>query len=712
MWRRYRHTGFHLIWLLLLVFLIRSLAASVELPNATYLSSFSEGLYAPIRIATDAQGNAYVTETRRHRVSVLDSSGNLVRMIYGIQSPLGIAVDNRGKLYVGDRETGSVTILNPDGSSAGKLGIGIGQFTMPADIAIDSQNKIYVVDSKEDCVKVFDQNGSYLSQFGDSKLVFPTGIAIDETNDAILVGQYGGLEDGKNAARIQIFDRNGNWKKSIGQYGSKPGEFTRIQGLAVDGKGRIYVTDCFQSTVQVVDYTGRSLAFIGNYGTGPGQLRLPSDVALDRYNRLWITSSDNGRVELFGIDEFSLPGGESSSDTEGSFGMELGVGVNFISVPLKPSTDWHLSDLAAHIGSGVVSILAYSSDEGKFVNYLPSFTDDVSANVPVTGSAAYIIVMSEAKTVKFQGTAWEREVDLPSGVSMFAVPRQPSGEWRLSDLVTHIGDGLIHLITYNRFRRQCEAYFPGVRSSLNTTVEGGVGYLAVMSQPKKVLFEGDAWRDRPLIPAAPIVDGPALSNIPVLVITGEALNLETGQTLEKISIEIKNSYTDVTQTVTTNSDGVYVAAFIDLVDNRAATVGDVLQMKATGPRWLSKTITYTLTAEDIQRNHIELPPMELEAMPRESVLLPSYPNPGNPETWIPFRLNADADVVVEIYNLSGQQIRTLALGQKSAGNYIDRQRAARWDGKNNAGESVTSGVYFYTLRAGTFEATRRIVILK
>ena len=91
---------------------------------------------------------------------------------------------------------------------------------------------------------------------------------------------------------------------------------------------------------------------------------------------------------------------------------------------------------------------------------------------------------------------------------------------------------------------------------------------------------------------------------------------------------------------------------------------------------------------------------------------PNYPNPFNPETWIPYRLAEDAFVTLTIYNDSGQVVRTLDIGHQVASIYESRSKAAYWDGRNDLGESVASGVYFYTLTAGDFSATRKMVILK
>ena len=98
--------------------------------------------------------------------------------------------------------------------------------------------------------------------------------------------------------------------------------------------------------------------------------------------------------------------------------------------------------------------------------------------------------------------------------------------------------------------------------------------------------------------------------------------------------------------------------------------------------------------------------------PDETALLPNYPNPFNPETWIPYQLAKDADVTVTIYDIRGGVVRRLALGHQPAGFYYGRGRAAYWDGRNALGEQVASGLYFYTFTAGDFTATQKLLIRK
>ena len=99
-------------------------------------------------------------------------------------------------------------------------------------------------------------------------------------------------------------------------------------------------------------------------------------------------------------------------------------------------------------------------------------------------------------------------------------------------------------------------------------------------------------------------------------------------------------------------------------------------------------------------------------VPETTALLANYPNPFNPETWIPYQLSKAADVTISIHAAEGAAVRTLTLGYQDAGMYKHRSQAAYWDGKNELGETVASGLYFYTLTAGDFTATRRMLILK
>jgi hypothetical protein len=101
-----------------------------------------------------------------------------------------------------------------------------------------------------------------------------------------------------------------------------------------------------------------------------------------------------------------------------------------------------------------------------------------------------------------------------------------------------------------------------------------------------------------------------------------------------------------------------------------------------------------------------------DALPKRTQLLANYPNPSNPETWIPYRLSEDGDVTLVIYGISGKEVRRFHLYKQLAGEYEDKQHAIYWDGRNQAGEPVCSGVYFYCLQAAGISQTRKLVIIR
>ena len=122
--------------------------------------------------------------------------------------------------------------------------------------------------------------------------------------------------------------------------------------------------------------------------------------------------------------------------------------------------------------------------------------------------------------------------------------------------------------------------------------------------------------------------------------------------------------------------------------------------------------TSPLRADTVEKGIAILERLLTTLGPTQTALLPNYPNPFNPETWIPYQLAEAADVTVYIHAMNGVLVRTLRLGYQSAGMYRHQNRAASWNGRNEHGEPVASGVYLYTLTAGNFTTTRKMLIQK
>ena len=169
-----------------------------------------------------------------------------------------------------------------------------------------------------------------------------------------------------------------------------------------------------------------------------------------------------------------------------------------------------------------------------------------------------------------------------------------------------------------------------------------------------------------------------------------------------------------------NGDGV--VSILDLVlaireiDNTTGLAPSAVEVVRLDPAMIEAWIAQARLEDDgslVFKQGIEfLENLLASLIPKETALLHNYPNPFNPETWIPYQLAESAEVTLTIYDANGEMVRYLALGHQAAGMYRNRSRAAYWDGRNQLGESVASGLYFYTLTAGEFSATRRMLILK
>ena len=174
-------------------------------------------------------------------------------------------------------------------------------------------------------------------------------------------------------------------------------------------------------------------------------------------------------------------------------------------------------------------------------------------------------------------------------------------------------------------------------------------------------------------------------------------------------------------TADVNGDGVVNIADLVLVAGKIGKGGSTspvfpkaLQLFAIDDvqNWMTQARNLPLTDEISKRGILFLEHLLAISTPKQTMLMANYPNPFNPETWIPYQLAEPAEVTVSIHSADGQLVRRLELGQLSAGMYQSRSRAAYWNGKNEVGEPVASGVYFYTLKAGDFSKIRKMLIQK
>jgi hypothetical protein len=210
-------------------------------------------------------------------------------------------------------------------------------------------------------------------------------------------------------------------------------------------------------------------------------------------------------------------------------------------------------------------------------------------------------------------------------------------------------------------------------------------------------------------------------NIQVPIFINDATGLTAGGITLKYDPTVLKAVNVTSQTLFLN--GAYNKANVDLHGEVRFAFATTQPMNGHGnlftvefevlPNTTGKTSPLILDNVELS-NSLSITKIDgsVTVLPSRSALLQNYPNPFNPETWIPFELANEAEVVLEIYNIKGELVRVLSIGHKSAGCYLSKEKAVFWNGKNQNGEAVANGLYFYTLKAGEFQATRKMILVK
>lgn len=281
------------LWGLLAAWILLHLAAPAS----------AQTLQAPVRIALQAAPQVLVTDIRQRAVVQWDAKqGRALRVIPIEGKPVGVAWA-WGLIFVGNDSRGVVEAYTPGGHLLYTLGEA-GQVGRPSDIAIDSNaGLVFVSDAKRPRVLVYSRKGKLLRTLpaaGEQPLYQPTGLAVDPQRGEVLVSDFG-----QNAWPMQswlrIYDYDGYYLDGISGDASQTYGFSRPEGLAVNGQGRIFLADSLRSQVLVFDRDLlQGVALLGEPGTQAGQLLLPLDLAIDaRTHDLYIANYRHGTVEVF-----------------------------------------------------------------------------------------------------------------------------------------------------------------------------------------------------------------------------------------------------------------------------------------------------------------------------------------------------------------------------------------------------------------------------
>ena len=302
-------------------------------------------------------------------------------------------------------------------------------------------------------------------------------------------------------------------------------------------------------------------------------------------------------------------------------------------------------------------------------------------------------------------------IELSTGLNMIGLPLMPSEAYTARSLMEKTGATTV--IEYNSVAGSYKG-FTANSDGNGFPIEGGKGYIVNVTTPKNISFVGSAWNNTApataAAPGSPPVTGKGLQRL-----TQQVWAFVLRAQLEGISgveLTVYNGHTRVAEAVDRNN---YHAAWADM--NRQVSVvsaGDMLTIEVrntTGD--LIRTLQHEISVTDIHRAFTELRLTPADLIPKRTILLANYPNPFNPETWLPYQLANDTEVTIRIYSSAGHLVRHLDLGFQQAGYYIGKARAAYWNGRNDLGERLASGVYFYQLSTGeSSEAIRKMVIRK
>ena len=340
---------------------------------------------------------------------------------------------------------------------------------------------------------------------------------------------------------------------------------------------------------------------------------------------------------------------------------------------------------------------------------------------------------------------WRVEIDLQSGLNLVSLPLQPIDrmseieQWTAADLADKISATVIVSMDNGEF----VPFIPQVMQDSEGNyldegfdIEGGKGYIINVLDDHPIVLNGKPWEQS--IGSEPISQpggiateessnqvnrAPSKLSAPwTFVISGDLVTdaaLSFGFDLSQVACVLAvNSETGHELTGQVKGNRFYFV-MTDLTMRPVVVDGQSFEIRAedVDGNLIAGPISWQLDTDHLRQAYIHQQLTVGDIIPNQTRLLPNYPNPFNPETWIPFELEQSSNVQLTIFDSQGNIIRQLDLGHQTAGRYLSKNRAAYWDGCNQLGEPVSSGIYFYTFvaeseRSKWLPQTRKMVILK
>ena len=300
------------------------------------------------------------------------------------------------------------------------------------------------------------------------------------------------------------------------------------------------------------------------------------------------------------------------------------------------------------------------------------------------------------------------EMALVSGLNMISLPLMPAEPYTASSFAEAVGATIV--IRLDTAMQEFVG-FTADQEGDGFAIEGGQGYIVNVPGGGMVTFEGTAW-DNTMEDAAAAPGIQLPSTTWAFVVSGDLLETEMGVSYTVVAKNLRTGQVATRQVSSNHKE--FNTVWADLTRKSVIEAGDTLEVILFDDMGniVSGPFTHKIDIEDLRKAYLSLPLTVGDMHPAKTILGQNFPNPFNPETWIPYQLEQSADVTLQIYDTSGGIVRTIDLGFKPQGFYMTQSTAAYWDGRNNMGEQVASGVYFYSLHTPDFSATRKMLILK
>lgn len=454
-------------------------------------------------MATDNLGMTYVTDVFSNSIVKFDANGNFVERIESVSSPVSVAVNPEGQLFIGDGNTGYIYACD-EGGEATEFFIGT---RFPGSMEFSREGILYVSDSKLRQVLAIDLSGNLLDSIGSGILDLPTGIAVDNNRQRILVGEHGGSGTGfKPIVKVWMFDMDGNLLNSFGSHGNGDGMFYRVQDLVVGRCGNIFVVDPFLGRISIFNSEGTYITKFGDFGVLPGQLNVPMDIVYDAQERLIISSMNNGTLEFFAISD-SLP----SSRVLNRYEMICSGDSALFEIAFTGTAPWTFTYTVDGLQPTTVTTFKnphqmYVSDEGHYE--VVALSDALYEGTCFTGSV-YINMTEELPTSLISGDT----VICAGENAVLPVTFTGSPPWEFS--YTRDGENPLSILTVNN-PELISTELPG-RYEVTSIIGGGCSG-SLMNGNAEVLV-------KPL-PTATIMEG----NATILVDSGESAELTVSLT--------------------------------------------------------------------------------------------------------------------------------------------------------------------------------------